>query len=63
MATRTIAGRNQPRLLTAQPDEVAEAILRAVRRRQDVVYVKPIWRVIMTMIGLLPERIFKMLRF
>ena len=63
VATRTIAGRNQPRLLTAQPDEVAEAILRAVRRRQDVVYVKPIWRVIMTMIGLLPERIFKMLRF
>jgi decaprenylphospho-beta-D-erythro-pentofuranosid-2-ulose 2-reductase len=63
VATRMTAGKNLPRLLTAQPDEVAEAILRAARKRQDVIYVKPIWRVIMGMIGLMPERKFKTLKF
>ena len=63
VATRMTAGMNLPRLLTAQPDEVAEAILRAVRKRQDVIYVKPIWRVIMGLTRMMPERKFKTLKF
>jgi short-subunit dehydrogenase len=63
VTTRMIAGLAPPQFLTAEPEEVAEAILRAVHRQQDVIYVKPIWRVIMAMIGLVPERIFKKLKF
>jgi decaprenylphospho-beta-D-erythro-pentofuranosid-2-ulose 2-reductase len=63
VATRMTAGTNLPRFLTAQPDEVAEAILRAVDKRQDVIYAKPIWRVIMGAIRLIPERKFKTLKF
>ncbi|MEM7720885.1 MAG: SDR family oxidoreductase [Pseudomonadota bacterium] len=45
--------------LTAKPEEVGTAILRAVERGRDVIYVRAIWRVIMGIICALPERIFK----
>jgi NAD(P)-dependent dehydrogenase (short-subunit alcohol dehydrogenase family) len=51
-----------PPLLTAQPAEVARAIRRAQLQGQDVLYVRPIWGVIMAVIRLLPERLFKRLR-
>ena len=63
VATRMTADINPPKFLTAQPDEVAEAILRGVRKRRDVIYVKPVWRVIMGAIRLVPERKFKTLKF
>lgn len=48
-----------PARLTAQPSEVAEAIAGAVERKKDVVYVRPIWWLIMMIIRNIPERIFK----
>lgn len=59
--TAMTAGMKLPPLLTAQPDEVAKAIVAAHRRGRDVVYVKPIWRLIMLIITAIPERIFKRL--
>lgn len=59
VATRMTEGMDLPRRLTAQPEEVAEAAYRAVRRRRDVVYVRPIWRLIMAVIRALPEWLFK----
>lgn len=49
--------------LTAMPEAVAKAVVRAVRKRRNVVYVLPIWRLIMLTIRHLPEPLFKHLRF
>jgi decaprenylphospho-beta-D-erythro-pentofuranosid-2-ulose 2-reductase len=47
--------------LFAHPSVVARAIVRAVERRQDVVYVPRFWRGIMLVIRWLPAAIFKRL--
>lgn len=47
--------------LVADPDRVARAIVRAIRKRKDVIYVPWFWRPIMALIRLIPERIFKRL--
>lgn len=57
--TRMTAGMKLSPRLTATPHEVARAILRAQAKRRDVVYVKPVWWPIMTIIRALPERLFK----
>ena len=59
VATRMTEGMDLPARLTAQSDEVAGAILRAVERKRDVIYVRPIWRLIMIIIRNIPERVFK----
>lgn len=61
VATRMTEGMDLPARLTAQPEEVAEAILKALRRGRDVVYVRGVWRLIMAVIRAIPERIFKRL--
>ncbi|HZH25743.1 MAG TPA: SDR family oxidoreductase [Azospirillaceae bacterium] len=57
--TRMTEGMKLPSLLTAGPDEVARAILAAEASGRDVAYVRPVWRVVMTAIRVLPERLFK----
>jgi short-subunit dehydrogenase len=48
-------------LLFASPASVARGILRAIERGRDVVYLPWFWRPIMTVIRLVPERLFKRL--
>lgn len=60
--TRMVAGRPLPARLTASPPEVAVAVERAVTRGRDVVYVRPIWRVVMLVIRAIPERLFKRMK-
>ena len=59
--TRMTAGMDLPAPLTAKPAEVADAVVQAVRRRHDVVYVRSIWRWIMLAVRAIPERAFKRL--
>ena len=59
--TRMTDGMDLPDLLTAEADEVADAIVEAVRRRRDVVYVRRRWRFLMWLVRLIPERFFKRL--
>lgn len=59
VATRMTEGLDLPASLTAHPMEVANAIERAVRKKQNVIYVRPLWRLIMAVIRGIPERIFK----
>jgi short-subunit dehydrogenase len=59
--TRMTAGMKLPGLLTAEPTEVAEAIWRGVTKGDEVIYVRSIWRLVMKVIGLIPESIFKRL--
>lgn len=48
-------------LLFAQPETVALGIVRAIEKKRDVVYLPWFWRVIMYIIRLIPEFIFKRL--
>jgi decaprenylphospho-beta-D-erythro-pentofuranosid-2-ulose 2-reductase len=62
VATQMTEGMDLPAALTAQPDEVAERIVRAIERKQDTIYVRPIWRLVMFVIRNVPEPIFKKLK-
>ena len=57
--TRMTDGMDLPSRLTAEPEEVAAAVVTAIRRRRDVVYVRRVWRLIMLIIRAVPERTFK----
>lgn len=57
--TRMTAGMDLPARLTAEPEAVAEAIFRAAHKRRDVLYAKPVWRLVMMIIRAIPEPIFK----
>jgi decaprenylphospho-beta-D-erythro-pentofuranosid-2-ulose 2-reductase len=60
--TQMTAGMLLPKPLTAEPAEVATALLAAVRSRREVVYVRPVWWAIMTIINHLPEFVFKKMK-
>ena len=47
--------------LVAQPEDAASAILRAAQKGKEVVYTPVFWALIMLIIRLIPERIFKKL--
>ncbi len=47
--------------LVASPDKVAGDILKAVEKKKNVIYTPGFWWLIMTIIKLVPERIFKKL--
>lgn len=58
--TKMTAGLKLPGLLTAEPAEVGRAVYKAAElRKQDVIYVRPVWQIIMAIIRNIPERIFK----
>ncbi|WP_394181656.1 SDR family oxidoreductase [Yoonia maritima] len=59
VATRMTEGMDLPKALTAAPEEVAEKTFQAVERQRDVIYVRPVWWLIMRIIRAIPERIFK----
>jgi len=58
-ATKMTAGLDLPEKLTAQPEEVAGRIYKGVSKNKSVLYIKPIWRLIMWIIIHLPQCIFK----
>lgn len=58
VATKMTADLDLPAKLTAQPEQVAEAIFKAVQKKKSTIYVKPIWRLIMLIIMHLPNFVF-----
>lgn len=59
VATAMTEGMDLPERLTAEPQEVGAAIYRAVEKRRNLVYVRPVWQLIMAIIRNIPEPIFK----
>jgi len=59
--TAMTAGLDLPKKLTAEPAEVGKAVWKAVEKGRDVVYVRPIWRLVMLVIRHIPEGVFKKL--
>lgn len=51
-----------PKMLTAQPEEVADAVYDAVAKKKNVVFVKWFWRYIMMIIRNVPEFMFKKMK-
>jgi len=49
--------------LAASPKYVAEKIYMLLKQKKDVTYIPPIWWLIMAVVKLIPESIFKRLRF
>lgn len=60
--TRMTESIKLPPLLTAQPEDVAAAVQKAIIKKRNVVYVKWFWRWIMLIIKLIPEFMFKKLK-
>ena len=52
---------NKPSGLTASAEKSAQAILKAVHRKKEIIYVPWFWRFIMLILCFMPERIFKRL--
>lgn len=59
--TKMTKGLDLPQKLTASPEQVADKIYSATEHKKNVIYVLPIWFVIMTIIKSIPEFIFKKL--
>ena len=59
--TSMTANMDLPAALTAQPDEVADVVVAAIRKKRDIIYVKWFWRWIMLVIRSIPEAVFKRL--
>ncbi|MFT4153088.1 SDR family oxidoreductase [Parafilimonas sp.] len=57
--TKMTEGLKLPPLLTAEPGDVAAAVEKAIRKKQNVVYVKWFWKWIMLIIKSIPENMFK----
>lgn len=62
--TRMIANRPQENSRTAaDPQKIARSVDRAISARRDVVYVPGWWRFVMLCVRLLPEWLFKRMKF
>jgi decaprenylphospho-beta-D-erythro-pentofuranosid-2-ulose 2-reductase len=51
-----------PAMLTAQPEEVGNAVYKAVQKKKNVIYVRWMWRWIMLIIKCIPEFQFKKMK-
>ncbi|WP_267168002.1 SDR family oxidoreductase [Sulfitobacter sp. F26169L] len=59
VVTKMTEGMDLPAPLTTTPDNVAKAVVDAVERRVNIIYIKRTWRYIMMIIRAIPEGIFK----
>lgn len=59
--TKMIFGGKYPLFLAANPKKTAVKIIRALDKGRESVYIPGIWRIIMLIIRLIPEKIFKRL--
>ncbi len=57
--TKMTEGHKLPKFVTTTPEVVAKSIYNGVIKRKDIIYVTPIWRLIMIIIKFIPEKIFK----
>lgn len=56
--TKMTEGMDLPEKLTAEPEKVAEDIYKAYKKSKSVIYTIWVWRYIMLIIKLIPEKIF-----
>ena len=54
---------NSPKFLITEPYKVALKIKRAIQNNKEVIYINNFWKIIMIIVKLIPEKIFKKLSF
>lgn len=59
--TKMTSSMKLPKLITACPEKVAKDILKAIKKRKDIIYTPWQWQLIMFLIKSIPEKIFKKL--
>ena len=52
-----------PNFLTAKPDGLATYLIKAIKKKKNIIYYLPIWKIIILIIRFIPEIIFKKLKF
>ena len=52
-----------PSFLIASPEKSAQIVYNAIKKEKEIVYINFFWRIIMFCINLLPEKIYKKLKF
>ena len=52
-----------PEFLITTPEKAADTIFNSIKRNKEIVYINFLWRYIMIIINLIPEKIFKKLNF
>lgn len=57
--TKLTTGMKLPKLLTTNVNQVAEDIYSGIKNKKDVIYTLKIWKFVMMIIKLIPEKIFK----
>ncbi|MAX80604.1 MAG: short-chain dehydrogenase [Crocinitomicaceae bacterium] len=62
ISSKMIAHLSTPSFLTSSPEHVAQQIYKAQQRKSNVIYVSAIWRLVMCVIKIIPEFIFKKLK-
>ena len=65
MSTKSFRDLKQitPKLLITNPLNVASILKRSIDKRKEIVYINNFWRIIMSVIRIIPERIFKRFSF
>ena len=58
VATKMTEHLDLPAFLTANPEDVAICIFKAVRKKQNIIYVRPVWSLVMRIIRNIPENVF-----
>ena len=57
--TKMTKNMNLPKFLTAQPKEVAQDVVRALKKKKNIIITPRIWKLIIIILKLIPENIFK----
>jgi short-subunit dehydrogenase len=48
-----------PKILTNSPDKVSKDIIKAIRKKKNVIYTKWLWRWIMLIVKAIPSSVFR----
>ncbi len=62
VATKMTKHLDFPKILIAKPEKVANDICKAIDKKSDIIYSPKFWRLIMAIIKIIPESIFKRLK-
>lgn len=54
---------NLPNFLISTPEKCAQIILKGIGQNKDIIYINYAWKVIMFILGIIPEKFFKKLNF
>ena len=61
--TRMISNLSPPKLLVVSPKRICNKIVRSLERNQQIIYPNFIWKIVSLTLRLIPEKVFKTLKF